>query len=759
MAATNHLTWTEVKDFGGLWTAGASHLMPADKAQVMSGCHPQVGGGLRAFLKVVETVPGNGFLMSQLNLPGLGSATASTPNMGAGEISGATLDIRAHVALADWTPTGLSAVVSNRPSAVTFNGYELFVQTTGTLILIWGNGAAEVQAESTVGTGIANGSAKWIRAVLVGNNGAGGKSAFFYTSDDGVAWTQLGATVTTGGTTTIAAATNAMHIGARPGGTLPLGATTVYRVEVWPNNADEGNALQGVPPTVSADFTNQLVGAGTFVDDHGRTWTINGTAAIAAQPSAELSVPIGFNVVATSQGGPSAPRFHLVSLKPTARTVWQVHTYPVTGLSKWTSVKGYFANKNSTSAAPEPSQPSFAQLGVANFSRVYLGLSIRESPTPGSGVFRLDPNQWSGKQLTTAFNNAFGASALVEHQARLVGGYQDTLKFSAPGDENFAIAGSGFVRLNPAGIYSEDTTDFYEGVFIAWMVSVPPGDLIVATRDGRIYNVQGNLGDPTVRELGRWTTMIPHQPAATPKGIYFILPNQGVTRLGTDGSAGLVSKDLLPAIWQDSSPGVSLGQLAGTERYVFVPNRHTTTAHKNGALVYDTETNAWFTSTHADDFTITNPTLMQADLNTQDSGIWVVSGATLNNSASPLLFHFRTGAVRSVAAPGLYASESRASTWEYKSAPLREPSGRHLVIREVRIPAFAFNNNVSTLAVTVNGVTITKTLPAGSSTQVFMFRQQAKSLDVNIKSKSNDTAIEAPLVEGYRVGWRSGPMI
>lgn len=757
MAATNHLQWTEVKEFGGLWTAGASNLMPANKAQVMSGCHPQVGGGLRAFLKVVETVPGTGFLMTQLNLPGVATAYASTPNMGAGEISGASdLDIRGYVLLTDWTPAAAATVASNRVLS-SFTGYELIVQTTGKLLLRRGIGTDWISIESTVGVSAADGTAKWVRATLDANNGAGGHDVTFYTSDDGVTWTQLGAAVTTAGTPNMFAAVSEFRVGSQPGNTGPL-VGTVYRVEVWPGAAGEGQPLQGVAPTISADFTNQAVAAGTFVDDHARTWTINGTAAIAAQPSSELSVPVGFSVTSMARSGPSTPRFHLVSLKPTARSVWQVHLYPPPGLTKWASVKGLFAGKSSGTAVPDPSQPNAATLGVTNFNRTYLGLSIREGEPSGSGVFRLDPNQWSGRRLTTAFNTVWGANALVEHQSRLIGGYLDTLLFSVPASEDFSAVGSGFVRLNPAGYLSEDSVVVNEGVIIAWMVSIPPGDLIVATRDGRIYNVQGDLGDPTVRELGRWTAMLPHQPAATPKGIFFILPGQGVTRLGTDGSASVISEDLLPAIWQDSLPGVSLGQLTGTERFIFAPNRHTTTAHKNGALVYDTESNAWFTSTHTDDFTITNPTLMQADLNTRDSGVWVVSGAPLDNSAT-LLFHFRTGGTRNVAAPGLYSSESRASTWEYKSAPFREPGGRHLVIREVRIPAFAFNSNTSTIAVTVNGVTVTKTLPAGASTQVFMFRQQGKVLDVNVKAKSNDSAIEAPMIEGYRVGWRSGPMI
>src|SRR5690606_36207420 len=60
MPAPQHLKWTEFRQFKGLWTSGEKLLMPTDAAQVMSGCSPQPGGGLRAWFKpqVVATAHG-----------------------------------------------------------------------------------------------------------------------------------------------------------------------------------------------------------------------------------------------------------------------------------------------------------------------------------------------------------------------------------------------------------------------------------------------------------------------------------------------------------------------------------------------------------------------------------------------------------------------------------------------------------------------------------------------------------------------------
>lgn len=60
------------------------------------------------------------------------------------------------------------------------------------------------------------------RATLDVDNGAGGRSAQFFTSDNGTNWTQLGSTVTAAGTTSIFNSTSKLEIGSQENGLNPL---------------------------------------------------------------------------------------------------------------------------------------------------------------------------------------------------------------------------------------------------------------------------------------------------------------------------------------------------------------------------------------------------------------------------------------------------------------------------------------------------------------------------------------------------------
>lgn len=562
------LEWVEITEFGGLWTAGEQTLMPANKAQVMSGCHPQTGGGLRAFFKVTDSVPGNGLLAGQV-------------------------------------PVGANITIK--------------------------------------GMGPTNTMTEW---------------------------------------------ENRYGVGAPPTETQPV-----------------------------------------------------------------------FTLAAVDSTGGLADNWRVFSWDRAA------------GASVWSQFPGDFAGLDYYGASPRPSPPSFATALISPldpypgsvgdaFSVDFIALAIQEQPDPapsGSGIYQLRRTNGvlSTERVTTGeFGNASGASALTVHQARLVVGHHEDIRFSAPGTLDFGADGAGSLSLNPGGWFAYTELGVNEGALVAWMISVPPGDLIVATRDGSIYNVQGDLGDPTVRELGRWGTMVPHEPVLTPNGLFFILPNQGVHILGLDGSVETISADISPAVWNMVTPKIGLGQMAGDERFLFAPNLHPKAEHSNGALVYDMRTHAWFTSTHPDDVVIPNPRLMRADNNPQDSGVWVFTSQPLTGTASPpVAWHYRTGGYVDAGTE----TEARGSTYEYRTAPLRDPSGRRVVIREVRIPAYAFNA-ISTMAVTVNGTTVTRTLPAGQSTQVFLFREEDNLLDVNVKAKSNDPAVEAPITEALRFGWRPGRM-
>jgi hypothetical protein len=116
------------------------------------------------------------------------------------------LDIRVHAALDDWSNGGNQTMMAKwETTAMNGRAFALYLDGTANLVLIWSTDGTATSFTKTSTTPVvaANGAAKWVRATLDVDNGAAGNDVRFYTSDDGVTWTQLGTTVTTAGVTTI----------------------------------------------------------------------------------------------------------------------------------------------------------------------------------------------------------------------------------------------------------------------------------------------------------------------------------------------------------------------------------------------------------------------------------------------------------------------------------------------------------------------------------------------------------------------------
>lgn len=178
-----------------------------------------------------------------LYLPGVASNNATAPDSAALDITG-DIDLRCKVALDDWTPSAIQYLISKYQSA-SQRSYGLSVETNGRISLVWstdGTGGTLLSATSTVAPTVADGATLWVRGVLDVDNGAAGKNVFFYTSTDGLTWTQLGTTVTTAGTTSIFSSTSVLEIGSVLATSNPLRGK-VFRAQV----------LNGIGGTVAFD--------------------------------------------------------------------------------------------------------------------------------------------------------------------------------------------------------------------------------------------------------------------------------------------------------------------------------------------------------------------------------------------------------------------------------------------------------------------------------------------------------------------------
>jgi hypothetical protein len=171
-------------------------------------------------------VSGARFTGSGLALTGTAGNYASSPNAAPLQITG-DIDLRCKVALDDWTPSTENDLIAKEVTSTT-RAYRFYVLPSGVLgILVSFNGTDQITAQSSVATGITDGSTKWVRATRVASTGL----VRFFLSDDGTSWTQLGTDQsTTAGS--IFNSSSSLNIGSRWAGASFQLKGTVYRAQI-----------------------------------------------------------------------------------------------------------------------------------------------------------------------------------------------------------------------------------------------------------------------------------------------------------------------------------------------------------------------------------------------------------------------------------------------------------------------------------------------------------------------------------------------
>jgi hypothetical protein len=205
---------------------------------------------------------------SYVYLPGVASNHMSVPDEAALDITG-DIDIRVQVAMDDWTPASQATLVGKYGGGGE-RSYQLVIVTGGggALRINWTtDGTTGISATSTVTPTITDGAPLWVRVTLDVDNGASGYDAKFFTSPDGVTWTQLGATVTGVGTTSIFSSNRDVFVGLSSG-TTGIFAGKVYRAQV----------LDGIDGTPVLDIDTSVITTGAATSFNaltGQTVTIN----------------------------------------------------------------------------------------------------------------------------------------------------------------------------------------------------------------------------------------------------------------------------------------------------------------------------------------------------------------------------------------------------------------------------------------------------------------------------------------------------
>ena len=184
------------------------------------------------------------------------------------------LDLRIDLDLGSWFEE--TTLLCKRSGASSGISWDFRTWFDGTLSLTWSTGgttATDVSVSSTAPVAYPSCGRKAVRVTLDVDNGAGGYTVTFYTSDtiDGT-WAQLGDPVaTSAGTTSVFDSTAGLRIGPYDGSTAAT-PMTVYAAQVY----------SGIGGTLVADvdFTGQADTVSGVVDAKGNGWSVAGEAQI-----------------------------------------------------------------------------------------------------------------------------------------------------------------------------------------------------------------------------------------------------------------------------------------------------------------------------------------------------------------------------------------------------------------------------------------------------------------------------------------------
>ena len=220
-----------------------------------------------------------------LLLDGLTGDYVSAPSVSSLNIGG-NLDIQVETSLVNWIPSNTQCLVSKANTTGNQYSYSFNVLSNGRLQLLTStNGLTYLASTSTVNPGFAANSTNWVRATLRLNNGTSGNTTTFYTSVDGVNWTQLGFPIINPGITSIYASTAELEIGSTQLGTINLLTGSLNRVKIY-------SGIAGIDPIVSlaCDFNinDWFFGSSFISSTTNNVFTFHGTVSTTLTPSTAL---------------------------------------------------------------------------------------------------------------------------------------------------------------------------------------------------------------------------------------------------------------------------------------------------------------------------------------------------------------------------------------------------------------------------------------------------------------------------------------
>lgn len=203
-------------------------------------------------------------------LPGVVGNYLSAPDSVPLSITG-DITLESHAALDDWTPAGINVSVGKWTG--TQFSYLVQVLTTGVIRFAYSpDGTTQRLIVSTVAVAPADGSPLWVRVTRTVSSG----DTRFWTSSDGVTWTQLGTTVTANAGEGIFNSTAELSMGRNQDINSEYLTGKMFRIRIYNSDLGSGSGT----PVFDMNPSNATAVATTFTDQsvNAATITINRSA-------------------------------------------------------------------------------------------------------------------------------------------------------------------------------------------------------------------------------------------------------------------------------------------------------------------------------------------------------------------------------------------------------------------------------------------------------------------------------------------------
>lgn len=176
------------------------------------------------------------------------------------------IDLRIKLAVDDWEQTSINDILSKWDiDGGGGKSFWLYIQSGILGLQTTTDGSTQTGNVCTanINTVATNGQPLWVRVTLDADNGASGRDANFYTSEDGETWTQLGATVTASPAVTLNDSGASVVAGSRNTATSLGTAIRFFAVQMY----------DGIDGTLVADLDVDRDGVGVSLTT-GETWTV-----------------------------------------------------------------------------------------------------------------------------------------------------------------------------------------------------------------------------------------------------------------------------------------------------------------------------------------------------------------------------------------------------------------------------------------------------------------------------------------------------